>query len=96
MAGQLFPIGVLTATPAALAELERAGVDILVLVARHSGGDYGIAMEDGVRINQETIQEKVGTILSIYPLTNEDEIWVATSLQEAGEAHTCVLCPNEW
>lgn len=96
MPDQLFPTGVLTATPAALARLERAGVDILVLVGRHAAGDYGSVMPDSVRINQETIREKVGSILSIYPLEEGNEIWVATSLQETGEAHTCLLCPSEW
>lgn len=92
----LFPAGVLTATPAALTRLHRAGVDPVALVDRHVSGDYGSAAEDSVRINQETIREKIGTILSVYTLGDKGEIWVATSLYENGHANTCVLCPAEW
>lgn len=96
MPGQLFSIGIVTATPAAIEELERAGVDPLELVARHASGDYGRALEDSGQINHETVREKVGTILSVYQVADGIDIWVATSLQETGEVHTCVLCPSEW
>lgn len=93
---QLFPVGVVTATPAALDQLHRAGVDPVDLVHRHASGDYGTVAEDSARINEETIRERIGTILSVYPLGEEDKIWVSTSLHEDGDAHTCVLCPSEW
>lgn len=96
MSIHLFPVGVVTATPAARAKLGAAGVDPVHLVDRHASGDFGSAEADSVRINQETIREKIGTILSIYPLGEEATIWVGTSLYENGDAHTCVLCPSEW
>lgn len=96
MAGQHFSIGIVTATPAAVAELERTGVHPLELVARHASCDYGIAAEDSVQANEETIREKIGTILSVYQVADGLEIWVSTSLQQTGEAHTCVMCPSDW
>jgi hypothetical protein len=96
MAGHHFSIGIVTITPAAFDVLDEADMDPLELVARHASGDYGRAAEDSVQANEETIREKVGTILSVYQVTDGIEVWVATSLQETGEAHTCVMCPYDW
>ncbi|MBB4635632.1 hypothetical protein [Longimicrobium terrae] len=93
---QLFPLGVVTATPAALDQLERAGRDPMEFILRHAAGDHGEVGEDSVQINRVTIRVKVGTILSAYPLPDGETIWVSTSLQQTGEAHTCVMCPSEW
>jgi hypothetical protein len=96
MARQRFPIGFITATPAAFEQLEQANVDPFALIARHASGDYGSALEEGVQINEETIRDKAGTVLSIYEIADGTEVWVATSLVETGGAHTYVLCPSDW
>jgi hypothetical protein len=92
----LFPLGIVTATPAALEQLASFGVDHQDLLDRHARGDFGTAAQHAVERNQGSIQEKVGTILSIYDLGNGSEIWVAASIYEPGEVHTCILCPGDW
>lgn len=93
---QLFSIGIVTGTRAALERLEIAGQNPAELVHRHATGEFGDVDWDSVGANFETIRRRVGTILSIYGLLDGEVIWVATSLQENGEAHTCVMLPHEW
>ncbi|MBB4635633.1 hypothetical protein [Longimicrobium terrae] len=93
MPDQLFPIGRITASTTTLERIERAGWDPMELILRHAAGDFGDAGEEHTEINEETIRGKVGTILSVHSLPDGAVIWVTTSLEPTGEAHTWMMCP---
>lgn len=64
------------------------------LLLRHSNKDYGNVEQDSVEINNETLKNKIGTVLSSYTLNNI-EIWIITTMNY-GENYTTVLLPKEY
>lgn len=99
--GPLFGLGIngVTATPGALALLERTGTSPTSLLARHLRGDWGegIGKEDAA-VNQEAI--KCGSrILSSFHLGDSPErIWIITDAEvEPGVRWaTTILLPEDY
>lgn len=67
---------------------------IAKLLLRHNNKDYGDVEQDSIDINNETIRNKLGTVLSSYHINNI-KIWVITTMN-SGENYTTVLLPQEY
>jgi len=88
----LFPLGRLTATPAALAALRDTGGDIGGLLWQHSHGDWGVLGGEDWDANDVAVKTG-GRILSSYSLKDGEKVWVIT---EADRSSTCVLLPDDY
>lgn len=93
----LFPLGQLLATPGALAALQEAGDNLLLLIARHSAGDWGDLSREDMLANARSLKD--GTrLLSAYHLKDGTKIWVITEAED-DEGHreaTTILLPDEY
>lgn len=94
-----FALGSLVATPGALRELQRLGIDPLSLIARHVSGDFGQIDEHDKHVNEEAIRYGY-RVLSAYTLSNSQSpnadcirIWCIT---EADRSVTTVLRPEDY
>ena len=100
LANPLFRLGQLLATPAALAALDRLGVQPLDLVmSRHVVGDWGDLCGEDRELNMHSITHGM-RIFSSYKLTavasdseTTETVWVIT---EADRASTTILLPSEY
>ncbi len=88
----LFPLGNLSATPGALAAIEEAGLNPLVLISRHVRGEYGDLCASERQSNKQTIKEG-SRILSAYVIAEGVKIYVIT---EASRELTTVLLSDEY
>jgi len=93
-----FRLGQVVATPGALAELKRCGMDAGEFVTRHARGDWGDMDAEDKRANNEAVAhegdlEQQCRVFSAYKLKNGEKIWVIT---EADRSSTCVLLPDEY
>ncbi len=89
---QLFPIGKVVATPAALELLERHSMTPMQFLQRHVSGDFGDLCEEDKEANNEAIWNKE-RILSYYKINETDKIWIIT---EADRSSSCCLLPEEY
>ena len=92
MSEELFELGLVCGTPAALAALEQAGQDPAGLLARHVRGDAGSLCEDD-RVANRLSLEQGGRILSAYVLAGGTKVWVIT---EWDRSLTTVLLPSDY
>jgi hypothetical protein len=74
---QLFHLGRLVATPAALAALEEAGDSAATYLARHATGDWGGLTEFDFKANESAIKHGE-RVLSAYRLASADWTYMAT------------------
>lgn len=87
----LFPLGVMVATPGALAALSAAGASPLSIVARHARGDWGLVCDDDAATNREALRTGA-RLLSAYDV-GAARVWVIT---EADRSATTILLPEEY
>lgn len=93
-----FSLGLLAATPKALALLERLGVAPLSLILRHASGDFGELDAADQVANEEAIKHGL-RVFSAYTVRDSHapdavhRIWVIT---EADRSVTTVLTPSEY
>ncbi len=93
----LFPLGLLLATPGALAAAEEAGDNLLVFIFRHAAGDWGDLSREDRLANAASLKD--GTrLLSAYHLKDGSKIWIITEAQddEGSREATTVLLPEEY
>lgn len=89
----MFELGFVTATPGALAELERLGVAPEDLLNRHRAGDWGDnTSEADARLNVEAVGDG-SRILSAYQLDEEARVYVLT---DDGYQVTTILLMSEY
>ncbi|QLI82642.1 hypothetical protein HZU75_14510 [Chitinibacter fontanus] len=88
----LFSLGQTVATPGALAALDEAAINALALLRRHQTGDWGDLPPEDWESNQQAV-ECGWRILSNYPLTTGERIWIIT---EADRSVTTLLLPEEY
>ena len=92
MAGPLFPLGRLVATPGALALIRRVGEDHLpTLLERHRSGDWGEVPEEDARENEFSARHGF-RIVSSYRVAG-DKLWIIT---EADRSPTPFLLPEKY
>ena len=88
---QRFPLGRLVATPSALHQLERLGVNPLELLGRHLSLDPGALESSDRRANERAADEGL-RILSVY-WYGDMRFYVLT---EADRSFTTILLPREY
>lgn len=87
-----FQLGLVVATPGALAALQSAREDGQRLLARHAAGDWGeLSAED--RAENDYALSAGLRLLSAYALRDGERIWVIT---EADRSVTTLLLPDEY
>jgi hypothetical protein len=91
--GPRFPIGCPVITPAAQSALEAAGIEDVLLLARHIQGDWGdLSVEDLAANELALLTGK--RLLSSYDLPDgRCKIWIIT---EADRSVTTILLPEEY
>ncbi len=88
----LFGLGVIAATPGALAACEAGLINPSRLLTRHWTGDWGVIAPEDHGLNEDAIRDGA-RILSVYPLEGGATIWIIT---EAGRHATTLLLPSEY
>ena len=86
-----FPLGLLTATPGAIAVLDAHPEIVTTILARHTFGDWGDLCDDDKQTNELAL-ERGGRILSVYTEL-DTKFYVIT---EADRTSTCILLPSEY
>lgn len=88
-----FPMGRPVITPAAQAALDAAGIEGVLLLARHIHGDWGDLSAEDLASNELALL--TGTrLLSSYSLPEgRGKVWVIT---EADRSATTILLPEEY
>ncbi|MCB5195689.1 hypothetical protein [Deefgea salmonis] len=87
-----FSLGQTVATPSALTALDQAAVNALTLLLRHQTGDWGNLPAEDWQSNEDAVKHG-WRILSNYPLTTGERIWIIT---EADRSSTTLLLPEEY
>ena len=88
-----FPLGMLVATPGALALAREHGVDVVALLRRHRSGDWGQVPEADALANDLAADPACpARLLSAYD-TPGGRLWIIT---EADRSATTVLLPSEY
>ena len=93
----LFPLGVVVATPGALALLQKHGVNAVTLLRRHQRGDWGDLSAHDCAANHRAVKDG-SRILSAYVVAGE-KVWVITEAvagKGLGRPFTCTLLPKEY
>lgn len=88
----MFDLGMVVATPGAIACLEQHGVSAVALLMRHQSGDWREIPDDDRKENEKSVVAGL-RILSSYPIGNGERIWVIT---EADRSVTTLLLPQEY
>ncbi len=91
MGKQLFQLGRVVATPAALSLLEGHNLTALHFVQKHVTGQFGDLCDEDKEANNEAIWNGE-RVLSSYKIGNE-KLWVIT---EADRSSTCCLLSQEY
>lgn len=88
-----FPMGHPVITPAAQAALEAAGINGVLLLARHIHGDWGDLGADDLASNELALLTGK-RLLSSYNLPDgKGKVWIIT---EADRSVTMILLPKEY
>ena len=96
----LFPLGQVVATPGALQTAEQHGIDLTLLIRRHSCGDWGVVSKGDRDENDYSVFRHL-RILSAYPIEpdepskgyGDNTLWIIT---EADRSATTILLPDEY
>ena len=86
------PLGLVVATPGALAALDEARESALGFIARHAARDWGEVPPEDWEENEFSIKNEL-RVLSAYSLRNGAKIWIIT---EADRSVTTILLPEEY
>ncbi len=88
-----FPLGRIVATPGALRSLEEAGQTSAEFLDRHVEGDWGDALDNEDKQENEFSVQHGFRILSAYTTSAGEKVWVIT---EADRSATTLLLPEEY
>jgi hypothetical protein len=94
---QLFDLGRLRVTPAALQIVRESGQCLDDFLNRHIQGDWGHVFEEDKLQNDQAVRTG-GRIVSVYRTDNGTKIWIVTeAVDDSGNrAATTVLLPSEY
>ena len=88
----LFPLGMVVATPGALSALEESQESPAKFIGRHVSGDWGELDSADCAENERSL--KCGDrLMSAYRTSDGTKLWIIT---EADRSSTCVLLPEEY
>lgn len=90
-APRLFAIAHVVATPGAVDLLNRTGINVSTLLARHEQGDWGVICADDAAANNRAVCDG-DRVLSAYDLGKE-RLWIIT---EHDRSVTTLLLPEEY
>lgn len=91
--GPRFPTGRPVITPGAQATLDAAGIEGVLLLARHIHGDWGDLSVEDVTANELALLTGK-RLLSSYDLPDgQGKVWIVT---EADRSMTTILRPDEY
>ncbi|CAJ7708417.1 plasmid related protein [Burkholderia pseudomallei] len=91
--GPRFPMGRPVITPAAQAALDAAGMEGVLLLARHIHGDWGDLSAEDLASNELALLTGK-RLLSSYGLPDKrTKVWIVT---EADRSVTTILLPEEY
>jgi len=91
--GPRFPMGRPVITPGAQAMLDAAGIEGVLLLARHIHGDWGDLSAEDLASNELALLTRK-RVLSSYNLPDgRRKVWIIT---EADRATTTILLPEEY
>ncbi|MFX1695912.1 hypothetical protein [Paraburkholderia sp. A1RO-1] len=93
--GPRFPMGRPAITPGAQATLDAAGIEGVLLLARHVHGDWGDLSAEDLASNELALLTGM-RLLSSYDLPGgkgKGKVWIIT---EADRAVTTILLPDEY
>lgn len=91
--GPRFPMGRPVITPAAQAALDAAGIEGVLLLARHIHGDWGDLSAEDLASNELALLTGK-RLLSSYSLPDDRrKVWIVT---EADRSVTTILLPEEY
>lgn len=90
-ANNLFSLGQIVATPAALNLLETHNKTPAEFLRRHHSGDWGDLCEEDRETNEVAVKHG-DRIFSAYTI-DDAKIWIIT---EADRSSTCILLPEEY
>ena len=88
----LFPLGMVLATPGALVALVRGRHDIGEFLARHQRGDWGAVGEEESAANDGALREG-RALISEYRTSEGVRLWIVT---EGDRSATTLLLPEEY
>ncbi|MEO3715900.1 type I restriction endonuclease subunit M [Roseateles flavus] len=93
-----FKLGSLTATPGALALLQRLGVLPLSLLLRHARGDFGELGAEDLTRNEEAIAMgfRVFSAYSLVDVRDPSKVHRCWVITEADRSVTTLLLPEEY
>lgn len=89
---QLFNLGRTLITPAAQETLSEAGIEPMLLLARHAHGDQGETNDDDKLANLDAIQHG-DRVFTVYAVSDSTKVWVIT---EADRSATTILMPSDY
>jgi hypothetical protein len=93
----IFPMGRVVATPAALEEIEQAGQNPMTFLKRHGRGDWGDLCDEDKRANDQALLDGE-RLLSAYKTLLGVTIWILTeATNDEGEREsTSIILPSEY
>jgi hypothetical protein len=90
---QLFLLGEIFVTPAALDLLNDQGCPVFNLLIRHATGDYGDLCREDIKANKAAVQNG-SRVFSSYRIGNiNTKVWVIT---ESDRSMTILMLPSEY
>jgi hypothetical protein len=89
---RLFSLGLMVATPGALAALEKVGQRSGEFLVRHVTGDWEEVDAHDIKENELSLQYGF-RLLSAYYTSAGERLWVIT---EAGRSSPCIFMPEEY
>jgi hypothetical protein len=88
----LFPLGMVVATPGALIALVRGRHDVIEFLARHQHGDWGAVGQEESAANDAALREG-RSLISEYQTSEGARLWIVT---EGDRSATTLLLPEEY
>lgn len=91
-------LGRIVATPSAIAELQRAGVDPAFLLRKHENGDWGTLTASDRRANELALRDGSRVFSSYILETTGAKVWCITEAvgDDGHRASTCLLLPADY
>ena len=97
MAAPVFELGLVVATPGALALAEAGAFDPAELLERHRAGDWGNLDAFDRRENENALRSGA-RIFSAYQTPQGGRVWIITEAtnDQGARGSTCILLPEEY